>query len=187
MPAALLAAAFAFTACDNTKAPGKDPIYKTNIDAVPPATATVTDLDSVNRTEQAPAPIGKGSAADISSSTDAALNSAPGGQNATTPQTASGRPAKSATSSRTARTKTPSRRPVRPAPPLLPRPARCPKLPVPASGSSGSPYLAGGQATTRRLPRPLRPQRAFFLRIRYPAYDVAPAPDFLPYNCFFVE
>lgn len=91
----LVAATASLASCDYEKGPGKDTQFTENFntEAAPEATSNEIARDSVNRVQNVQPPLGKGSAADQQMSTDKALNSAPGGNAATSPQAASGQPA----------------------------------------------------------------------------------------------
>ncbi|QDA61226.1 hypothetical protein [Hymenobacter jejuensis] len=89
----LLGATASLAACDRANTPGTDRQNVNDFSTAPPARRIETDQDSVNGEQNVQMPAGKGSAADINTSTDAALNSAPSGSSATTPQSASGAPA----------------------------------------------------------------------------------------------
>ena len=91
----LLAATASLAACDYEKGPGKDTQYTENFntEAAPEATSNEVARDSVNRVQNVQPPLGEGSAADQQMSTDNAMNSAPGGNTASSPQSASGQPA----------------------------------------------------------------------------------------------
>jgi hypothetical protein len=91
----LLAATAPLASCEYENGPGKNPQYveNFNLEAAKPATSNEIDRDSVNRVQNVQPPLGEGSAADQQQSVDNALNSAPGGSNASSPQTASGEPA----------------------------------------------------------------------------------------------
>jgi uncharacterized membrane protein YgcG len=93
--ALLLVAMTPLASCEYEKGPGKDPQYveNFNLEAAKPATSNEIARDSVNRVQNVQPPLGEGSAADQQMSTDNAMNSAPGGSNASSPQTASGEPA----------------------------------------------------------------------------------------------
>lgn len=89
---AVVATALSLAACDARKLPGEDPQREGSFDEAPPATATITDADSVNQEQTVMAPIGKGSSGDTAQSAASDINSAPSGSSATTPQNASGTP-----------------------------------------------------------------------------------------------
>lgn len=93
--ALLLAATASLASCEYEKGPGKDPQYSENfnLEAAPEATSNEIARDSVNRVQNVQPPLGEGSAADQQQSTDNAMNSAPGGNTASSPQSASGEPA----------------------------------------------------------------------------------------------
>ncbi|SMB97771.1 hypothetical protein SAMN00120144_1612 [Hymenobacter roseosalivarius DSM 11622] len=93
--AILLVATAPLASCDYQKGPGKDTQFdrNLNLEAAPEATSNEIARDSVNRVQNVQPPLGKGSAADQQMSVDKAMNSAPSGNTATSPQTASGQPA----------------------------------------------------------------------------------------------
>ena len=93
--AILLVATAPLASCDYEKGPGKDPQYTKdfNTEAAKEATSNEIARDSVNRVQNVQPPLGEGSAADQQQSVDKAMNSAPSGNTATSPQTASGQPA----------------------------------------------------------------------------------------------
>ncbi|WP_133272056.1 hypothetical protein [Hymenobacter radiodurans] len=93
--AILLVATAPLASCDYEKGPGENTQFDKNLntEAAKDATSNETDRDSVNRVQNVQPPAGKGSAADQQQSVDNAMNSAPGGNTATSPQTASGQPA----------------------------------------------------------------------------------------------
>jgi hypothetical protein len=93
--AILLVATAPLASCDYEKGPGKDTQYDRNFntEAAKDATSNEVARDSVNRVQNVQPPLGEGSAADQQMSTDNAMNSAPSGNTATSPQTASGQPA----------------------------------------------------------------------------------------------
>ncbi|MGY2131828.1 hypothetical protein ACW9KT_06350 [Hymenobacter sp. HD11105] len=97
--ALLLVAMAPLASCEYEKGPGKDPQYveNFNLEAAKPPTSNEVARDSVNRVQNVQPPLGEGSAADQQMSTDNAMNSAPGGSNASSPQTASGEPAQGKT------------------------------------------------------------------------------------------
>lgn len=79
-----LGLASAFTACDYSNGPGKEPqAGSQDFTDAPPATANETNRDSISGGQEVHTPIGKGSAADQKTSADAGLQNAPG--NATSP------------------------------------------------------------------------------------------------------
>jgi hypothetical protein len=77
------------SACDSRYAPGVDPqrVNDFNISSAPPARKMEIYADSINYRQNVQPPAGKGSAADIATSVDAQLESAPSGNssNAMTP------------------------------------------------------------------------------------------------------
>ncbi len=91
----MLVATAPLASCEYERGPGKEPQYTENfnLEAAPEATSNEIARDSVNRVQNVQPPLGKGSAADQQMSVDKALNSAPGGNAASSPQTASGQPA----------------------------------------------------------------------------------------------
>lgn len=91
----LLAATASLASCGYENGPGKDPQHSENfnLEAAKPATANEVARDSVNRVQNVQPPLGEGSAADQQQSTDNAMNAAPGGNTASSPQSASGEPA----------------------------------------------------------------------------------------------
>lgn len=93
--AILLVATAPLASCDYEKGPGKDTQYDKNFntEAAKEPTSNEVARDSVNRVQNVQPPLGEGSAADQQQSVDNAMNSAPGGNAATSPQTASGQPA----------------------------------------------------------------------------------------------
>jgi hypothetical protein len=93
--ALLLVATAPLASCEYEKGPGKNPQYEENfnLEAAKAPTSNEVARDSVNRVQNVQPPLGEGSAADQQMSTDNAMNSAPGGSNASSPQTASGEPA----------------------------------------------------------------------------------------------
>lgn len=84
----------ALTGCDYHYTPGLNPQYREGFSLAdaPPARKMEINADSINYKQDAYTPIGKGSAADQKTSVNAALESAPGGNSATSPQAASGKP-----------------------------------------------------------------------------------------------
>ncbi|WP_324676765.1 hypothetical protein [Hymenobacter sp. GOD-10R] len=96
-PSHLLLALFLGTtatlsACDSRYTPGVDPqrVNDFNISSAPPARKMEIYADSINYRQNVQPPAGKGSAADIGTSVDAQLESAPSGNSATSPQAPSG-------------------------------------------------------------------------------------------------
>ncbi|TGE23131.1 hypothetical protein [Hymenobacter metallicola] len=91
--AAVLGAAASLTACDRGGTPGEDRQNVNDFSTAPPARSIETNMDSVNTQQNVQPAGGEGSAADMSQSTDNAVNSSPGGSNSTAPQNPSGTPA----------------------------------------------------------------------------------------------
>ncbi|GAB2453359.1 hypothetical protein GCM10011375_00270 [Hymenobacter qilianensis] len=93
--AILLVATAPLASCDYEKGPGKDTQFDKNFntEAAKEPTSNEVARDSVNRVQNVQPPLGEGSAADQQQSVDKAMNSAPSGNTATSPQTASGQPA----------------------------------------------------------------------------------------------
>ena len=80
------------TACDYNYSPGKNPQERTGFSNPPGYTNADVNADSVNNRQIVTTPIGKGSATDLKNgSVNDQLNSAPAGNNTTSPQTASGK------------------------------------------------------------------------------------------------
>jgi hypothetical protein len=88
----LLGTTATLAACDRAGTPGTDRQNINDFSTAPPARRIETDQDSVNYQQNVQMPAGEGSAADMQTSTDAALNSAPSGNSASSPQAASGTP-----------------------------------------------------------------------------------------------
>ena len=86
-------AATLLTACDYASlSPGENPQEREGFTNPPGYTNADVNRDSINYKQNVHTPIGKGSAADIKTgSVDNQLNSAPSGDNNTSPQTASGK------------------------------------------------------------------------------------------------
>lgn len=93
--AMLLVAMAPLASCEYERGPGKEPQYSENfnLEAAKEPTSNEIARDSVNRVQNVQPPLGEGSAADQQQSVDNAMNSAPSGNTATSPQTASGQPA----------------------------------------------------------------------------------------------
>lgn len=82
------------TACDYSYSPGINPQARTGFSNPPGYTNADINADSINNQQIVTTPIGKGSATDIKNgSVNDQLNSAPAGNNTTSPQTASGKKA----------------------------------------------------------------------------------------------
>ncbi|MGI4741732.1 MAG: hypothetical protein ACRYG7_41730 [Janthinobacterium lividum] len=81
------------TACDYASlSPGENPQSREGFSTPPGYTNADINRDSINYKQTVTKPIGKGSATDIKNgSVDDQLNSAPSGDNNTSPQTASGK------------------------------------------------------------------------------------------------
>ena len=87
-------AATLLTACDYSFSPGINPQERTGFSNPPGYTNADVNADSINNQQIVTTPIGKGSAIDIKNgSVNDQLNSAPAGNNTTSPQTASGKKA----------------------------------------------------------------------------------------------
>jgi hypothetical protein len=74
-----LAAGFfaSLTACDYRNTPGKDPQVSQDFTVGMPARSTETDRDSISHGDEAYTPIGKGSAKDMQTSDQAAIEGSP--------------------------------------------------------------------------------------------------------------
>ena len=80
------------TACDYDYSPGKNPQERTGFSNPPGYTNADVNADSINNRQIVTTPIGVGSAQALKNATvNEQLNSAPSGNNTTSPQTASGR------------------------------------------------------------------------------------------------
>jgi hypothetical protein len=88
-----LASATLLTSCDYASlSPGENPQFKEGFTNPPGYTNADVNADSINYKQTVRKPIGVGSATAIKNgSVDDQLNSAPSGDNATSPQTASGK------------------------------------------------------------------------------------------------
>ncbi len=88
-----VASATLLTSCDYASlSPGENPQFKEGFTNPPGYTNADVNADSINYKQNVHTPIGKGSATDIKNgSVDDQLNSAPSGDNASSPQTASGK------------------------------------------------------------------------------------------------